>query len=319
MENNPHHWLATDILQIHHFQYHFFQNRIIKTNTEEQFRIYTLFTTNFFRHNFQLVWDPKFQTLCVIFPSKFTQDELLLFFALPDNRQPQFYNLLDFPTTHLTYLTYDKHSLDKSLNLPPPVRPYSKQNYLPPCFDTTSDVSLQTNPSSSNVLINTHSIDNPIPNLDPPPPPAINHVIITQPSTSQSPNQYNTPHNTPPLNIPTTTQPPVSQIPTTLPPIPLPFNNTINTQPTENLINLPPSNLNPPPTSYNPYESTSIPTASFSFSNDSFCSFCAFSDPIKLFDGLDHTYLPEKILAHISARVTFQFGPQLPDIQSYLT
>ena len=47
--------------------------------------------------------------------------------------------------------------------------------------------------------------------------------------------------------------------------------------------------------------------------------FAALSDPNKLFDGLDHTYPPEKFLAHISARVTFQLGPQSVDIQSSLT
>ena len=33
--------------------------------------------------------------------------------------------------------------------------------------------------------------------------------------------------------------------------------------------------------------------------------FAALSDPIKVFDGLDHTYFPEKFLAHRSSRVTF--------------
>ena len=47
--------------------------------------------------------------------------------------------------------------------------------------------------------------------------------------------------------------------------------------------------------------------------------FAALSDPIKHFDGLDHTYPPEKILAHLSTRVTFQLGSQPTDIQSYLT
>ena len=34
---------------------------------------------------------------------------------------------------------------------------------------------------------------------------------------------------------------------------------------------------------------------------------------------LDHTYPPEKFLAHLSARVTFQLGPQPIDLQSNLT
>ena len=47
--------------------------------------------------------------------------------------------------------------------------------------------------------------------------------------------------------------------------------------------------------------------------------FAALSDPIKHFDGLDHTYPSEKFLAHLSARVTFQLGPQPLDVQSFLT
>ena len=41
------HWLIIDILQIHHFQYQFFQNRTLKTQTEEQIRIYSLFLRKF--------------------------------------------------------------------------------------------------------------------------------------------------------------------------------------------------------------------------------------------------------------------------------
>ena len=43
--------------------------------------------------------------------------------------------------------------------------------------------------------------------------------------------------------------------------------------------------------------------------------FAALSDPIKLFDCLDHTYPPEKFLANLGARVTFQLGPQPVGIQ----
>ena len=50
-----------------------------------------------------------------------------------------------------------------------------------------------------------------------------------------------------------------------------------------------------------------------------FVPFAALSDPIKLFDGLDQTYSPEKFLSHLSARVIFQLGPQPLDLQSYLT
>ena len=40
IENNPRHWLTTDILQVHHFQYQFFQNLTLNTSTKEQIQIY---------------------------------------------------------------------------------------------------------------------------------------------------------------------------------------------------------------------------------------------------------------------------------------
>ena len=45
------------------------------------------------------------------------------------------------------------------------------------------------------------------------------------------------------------------------------------------------------------------------FKNGSFRSFAVLSDPIKRFDGLDHTYPLEKFFVHLTARVTFQLGP----------
>ena len=78
-------------------------------------------------------------------------------------------------------------------------------------------------------------------------------------------------------NYPTTFQPP------TLPPNPLPpsFSNFP--------FNSPPSQ--PPPSVFRMTPSVLFP---------------AVSDPIKVFDGLDHTCPPEKILAHLSAGITFQ-------------
>ena len=154
VENNPHHWLTTDILQIHLFQYQFFQNITLNKNTKEQIQIYSLFLRKFFRHNYQLVWHSKFQNACTNFPQQFTNDELLPFLDTVDNQHPHFYNLLDFPSSHFVYLTYDSNSINKSLNLPSPVRPYFHQYNTPPSNVTISTVSIQTLPSSSNPVTN---------------------------------------------------------------------------------------------------------------------------------------------------------------------
>ena len=81
-----------------------------------------------------------------------------------------------------------------------------------------------------------------------------------------------------------------------------------------------PSDLCPPPqTSTNPFNTlTSQPPPPGSQMTPSVL-FAALPDSIKLFDGLDHTYPPEKFLVHLSAHATFQLGLQPLDIQVYLT
>ena len=123
---------------------------------------------------------------------QFTPNELLPFIDTPDNRHPQYYNLLDFPSSHFQYLTYDSNSLDKSLNLPPPVRSYAQQHTTPPSIDTTSNISIQTLPSSSNALLNPPQLNQSIP-------PSTSQITTADETLpSHSPNQYTTPSNTPP-------------------------------------------------------------------------------------------------------------------------
>ena len=79
--------------------------------------------------------------------------------SITDNHHPQYCNLV-LPPSRFAYIIYDSNSIDKNLNLPPPIRPYAKQNPLPPSIDTTSNVSLQTLSSSSNVIVNTNPTTN---------------------------------------------------------------------------------------------------------------------------------------------------------------
>ena len=286
IENNPHHWLTTDILQIHHFQYQFFQNLSLNKDTKEQIQIYSLFLRKFFRHNYQLVWHSKFQNACKNFPQQFTTDELLPFLDTPDHQHPHFYNLLEFPPSHFEYLVYDTNSIDKSLNLPPPVRPYFHQSNIPSSNETISTASIQTLPSSS------HSITNPTSystqHISPPTsqdtslnhnnPPSTSQftTIHNNPPLSQSPNQYTTPSNTPPAVISNPIQHSTFQIPS-LNPIPLSFNTTMHAQnipqnlpsfSTQNHSTLQTTSSTTQPTSYNPYISLyptfqNFPTNSF--------------------------------------------------------
>ena len=151
-------------------------------------------------------------------------------------------------------------------------------------------------------------------------------------------------------NTTITTQPQSHTTQTSFPPNPSLINpNSPSSLPMpHNLFTSQPSTSNPPHTSFNPYASLhpgfqNYPSISFQPPNilsnplppstsafpfiplpsqpppvlhiTPFVPFAALSDPIKLFDGLDRTYPPEKFLVHLSARVTFQLGHQPLDIQ----
>ena len=65
-----------------------------------------------------------------------------------------------------------------------PFRPCAKHTPQAPSNDTTSDKSLQTLSSSSNVLVATHKFANQPPTLNPLHPPVSHQPITTHPSTS---------------------------------------------------------------------------------------------------------------------------------------
>ena len=271
------------------FNINFFQNITLNKDTKEQIQIYSLFLRKFFRHNYQLVWHSKFQNACKNFPQQFTTDELLPFLDIPDHQHPHYYNLLEFPPSHFEYLVYDTNSIDKSLNLSPPVRPYFQPSNIPPSNETISTASIQTLPSSSNNITNPTSSSTQH-NFPPTPqdttlnhnnPPSTSQITtIHNPPLSNSPNQYTTPSNTPPAIIANPIQHSTFQIPS-LNPIPLSLNTTM---PVQNFPQNPPSFSNPfsnqnhstlqttssttQSTSYNPYISLyptfqNFPTNSF--------------------------------------------------------
>ena len=171
--------------------------------------------------------------------------------------------LLDFPSSHFKYLAYDSNSLDKSLNLPPPFRPYMQQHFLPPSTDTTSNFSIHTLSSSSNAILN------PTPSLYQHTSTSTSQITTTTEllPTSNSPNHYTTPSNTPPAVPYNTVQPSALQIPIS-PPIPLSLNNTL---PSQSLTqNPPPSSTHDPSLlNQNPFSSSipPIPTISQTISS----------------------------------------------------
>ena len=231
-----HHPPPIDILQFHLFQNFLFSKLNPSTQTKEQVR-------KFFKANYHFYSKPLVLTSLPNFLKKNSSP----FLAISDNRRPFFYNLRDFPVTHFDYLFYDNHSLDKSLEVPPPLRPYAKRTPQFPSFDATSDVSFQSIPSATQYLVNTQKmVIQRTPNLDPP---SLNNAFTAQPS--HSPHQYNILSNSHPPSNPNTMETSTSQILQSLPPIHLSSPNVITTQPQAHSIrtSLPPflsSHHNPP-------------------------------------------------------------------------
>ena len=106
-----------------------------------------------------------------------------------DNTHPEFYNLFELPMAHCKFIQFDNMRLIKSLELFTHIHPFTTFCSQTPIVNTNSDVSLQTLPSSSHVLVNTHAIDNFNPQMD--------LLSIPPKVTPQSPHMYNTPSFSP--------------------------------------------------------------------------------------------------------------------------
>ena len=78
-EDNPHHWLQTDILRIQNFLYHYFKDLTLNDQTIPQIKVISLFLRKYFRFNYQLLWSQQDQSAFTAFPNHFTVDECLPF------------------------------------------------------------------------------------------------------------------------------------------------------------------------------------------------------------------------------------------------
>ena len=83
----------------------------------------------------------------------------------------------------------------------------------------------------------------------------------------------------------------------------------ISIQPQTNTLNIPSTSFNSHTTHATLLTTLNTPTYIYSSAS--------LSEPIKPFDGLDHTYTPEEYLQHIEARVTFSLGSQPTTAHEY--
>ena len=90
-EDNPHHWLQTDLLRIQNFLYHYFKDLTLNDQTIPQVKVISLFLRKYFRFNYQLLWSQQDQSAFTAFPDHFTVDECLPFIISEQNEHPYFH------------------------------------------------------------------------------------------------------------------------------------------------------------------------------------------------------------------------------------
>ena len=106
-EDNPHHWLQTDILRIQKFLYHYFKGLTLNDQTIPQIQVISLFLRKYFRFNYQLLWSQQDQPAFTAFPNHFTADECLLFIIIEQNEHPCFYKSQLITKQTLDYIRFD--------------------------------------------------------------------------------------------------------------------------------------------------------------------------------------------------------------------
>ena len=106
-EDNPHHWLQTDILRIQNFLYHYFKDLTLNDQTIPQIKVISLFLRKDFRFNYQLLWSQQDQPAFTAFPNHFTADECLPFIISEQNEHPYFHKPQKITKQTLDYIRFD--------------------------------------------------------------------------------------------------------------------------------------------------------------------------------------------------------------------
>ena len=125
-EDNPHHWLQTDILQIQNFIYHYFKDLTLNNQTIPQIKVISLFLRKYFRFNYQLLWSQQDQPAFTEFPDQFTSEECLPFIISEQNEHPYFHKPQLITKQTLDYIRFDPLLFTEN-DLFPDNRPYHYQ------------------------------------------------------------------------------------------------------------------------------------------------------------------------------------------------
>ena len=122
-QDNPHHWLQTDIIQIQHFLYHYLKDITLNEQSIPQIKLISFFFRKLFRFNHQLIWSEKNQAAFTAFTTHFTADECLPFIINKRNKHPYFFQLDKITKQTIDFISFDPRLITEN-NLYDDNRPY---------------------------------------------------------------------------------------------------------------------------------------------------------------------------------------------------
>ena len=297
-EDNPHHWLQTDLLRIQNFLYHYFKDLILNDQTIPQIKVISLFLRKYFRFNYQLLWlhddilttsSAQNTSVNVASPTR----------TIPDSTRYITPPRYDPPSIPSAFRSTRSISSNNNFNDNPQTSnqyydPFN-YNFYPPS-NTTSNTNINQNYSQGNTASTTQ---NPF-------------IQVSHTTASQNIYSQNQAASYPPTsysNIAQASQrklqnPPLTHIPTDplyqMHPNPNPNLNS-KTLPQNTIQHIPPQLTQQlaPTLQY-------LPLPQDTFMNMS----ASIPEPLKPFDGLDHSYTPEEYLQQVEARLTFAIGEE---------
>ena len=139
-QDNPHHWLQTDIIRIQKFLYHYFKDITLNEQSIPQIKLISLLLRKFFRFNYQLLWSEQNQPAFTAFTTHFTADECLPFIINKKNEHPYFFKRDEIPKQTIDLISFDPRLITEN-NLIDDNRPYryEQKSQKQPILFTTNE------------------------------------------------------------------------------------------------------------------------------------------------------------------------------------
>ena len=122
-QDNPHHWLQTDIRRIQSFLYHYFKVITLNEQSIPQIKLISLFLRKFLRLNYQLQWLEQDQAAFTVLTTHFIADECLPFIINKKNEHPYFFKPDKITKQTIDFISFDPRVITEN-NLIDDKRPY---------------------------------------------------------------------------------------------------------------------------------------------------------------------------------------------------